>query len=147
MFQFVGMEWLSLRGNAGSFQSLYDLFQETVELPRRRKLCHHASIPDQHTIAAYFDVIMINLLLSGDNVIGITAENRLQMLRQQAGRLLAAGHELAVDDADVAVEQSVGQRRASYPWDIFRLSAVIDHHVAYGGIILQRVDRHVLAVA
>ncbi|MBA5802388.1 hypothetical protein [Rhizobium changzhiense] len=39
---------------------------------------------DQHTISAYFEVIMINLLLSGDNVIGLAAAGLVSELRGKA---------------------------------------------------------------
>lgn len=49
-----------------------------------------SAFPDQHTISAYFEVIVINLLLSGDNVIiiGMAAAGLVSELR---GKAIAVG--------------------------------------------------------
>jgi len=79
-----------MRQEYGSFQSLSDLFEETVDCPIDESSITMPAFLDQHTFSAYFEVIMINLLLSGDNVIviGMAAAGLVSELR---GKAIAVG--------------------------------------------------------
>ncbi|QND37892.1 YjbE family putative metal transport protein [Rhizobium leguminosarum bv. viciae] len=90
------MEWnaisLEKRGgrNAGLSKDRTICFKERSIFPVDESSVIMPAFLDQHTISAYFEVIMINLLLSGDNVIviGMAAAGLVSELR---GKAIAVG--------------------------------------------------------
>ncbi|MBY5898258.1 YjbE family putative metal transport protein [Rhizobium leguminosarum] len=76
--------------NAGLSKDRTICFKERSIFPVDESSVIMPAFLDQHTISAYFEVIMINLLLSGDNVIviGMSAAGLVSELR---GKAIAVG--------------------------------------------------------